>query len=49
MHNFTCIQQGPLSSIVTHALWQTSTEDTPQAQGVCVPIFGEPCLSKPLT
>ena len=43
------VQQGPTLSIVTRNLRHISTEDTPQAQGVFVPIFGEHCLSKPLT
>ncbi len=49
MHHTMRVQQGPTLSIVAHDLWQTSTEDTPQAQGIFVPIFGEHCLSKPLT
>ncbi len=43
------IQQGPTLSIGMRDLRQASTEDTPQAQGGFVPIFGEHCLSKPLT
>jgi len=43
------LQQEPTLSIVTYVLWQTFTEDTPQAQGIFVPIFGEHCPGKPLT
>jgi len=44
------LQQGPDARIVACNLsWQFSTEDTPQAQGISVPIFGENCPSKPLT
>ncbi len=43
------VQQGPTLSIAIRDLWHISTEDTPQAQGIFVPIFGEHCLSKPLT
>ncbi len=44
------LQQGPTMSIVALDLsWQSSIEDTPQAQGMHMPIFGEDCLSKPLT
>ncbi len=44
------VQQGPTMSIVTYDLsWQSSAKDNPQAQRVFVPIFGEHCLSEPLT
>ncbi len=45
---FILSKQGPTLSIVNIS-WQTFTEDTPQAQGIFVPIFGEYCLSKPLS
>ncbi len=56
MHNATfsvlaiLLRQGLTTSIVACDLsWQFSAKDTPQAQGSLVPIFGEYCLSKPLT
>ena len=42
------VQQGPTLSIVTRDLRHISTEDTPQAQGIFVPIFGEHRLGTPL-
>ena len=35
-------QQGPTMSIVDFC-WQSSIANTPQAQGISVPIFGEDC------